>query len=48
LRSSDLDVRIIALTPAAGRDVSYAGDAAETFVLELVATVGRPSWSSSR
>jgi hypothetical protein len=48
LRSSDLDVRIIGLNPAAGGDVSCAGDAAETFVLELVATVGRPSWSSNR
>jgi predicted esterase len=48
LRSSDMDVRIIGLNPATGRDVSCAGDAAETFVLELVATVGRPSWSSNR
>ena len=41
LRSTDMDVRIIRLNSAAARDVSYAGKAAETFVLELVASVGR-------
>jgi hypothetical protein len=39
LRSTDMDVRIIRLNSAAARDVSCAGEAAETFVLELVATV---------
>jgi hypothetical protein len=40
LHSTDMDVRIIRLNSAA-REVGCAGEAAETFVLELVATVGR-------
>jgi hypothetical protein len=40
LRSTDMDVRIIRLNSGTARDVSWAGEAAETFVLELVATVG--------
>ena len=50
LRSTDMDVRIIRLNSAAARDVSCAGEAAETFVLEQVATVGRQArhWSSNR
>ena len=49
LRSTDMDVRVIRLNSATACDVSCAGEAAETFVLELVATVGRqaPSWSSN-
>jgi hypothetical protein len=48
LRSTDMDVRIIRLNSATAREVSCAGEAAETFVLELVATVGRQArhWSS--
>lgn len=41
LRATDMDVRVIRLNSATACDVSCAGEAAETFVLELVATVGR-------
>ena len=41
LHSTDMDVRVIRFNSAAACDVSCAGEAAETFVLELVATVGR-------
>jgi hypothetical protein len=41
LRAADLDARIINLDLAAGRGAGAAASAAETFVLELVATIGR-------
>jgi|SRR5882757_3693740 len=41
LRAADLDARIINLAPAGGRAVGAAARATETFVLELVATIGR-------
>jgi hypothetical protein len=40
LRTADIDERIIKLNPAGGNDGLIAASAAETFVLELVATVG--------
>jgi hypothetical protein len=41
LRAADLDARIINLGTAAGCAGGAAASAAETFVLELVATIGR-------
>jgi hypothetical protein len=41
LRAADIDERIIKLNPAAAHRARAAASAAETFVLELVATVGR-------
>jgi hypothetical protein len=41
LRAADLDARIINLNAAAGCAAGAAASAAETFVLELVATIGR-------
>jgi hypothetical protein len=41
LRAADLDARIINLNTAAGCTAGAAASAAETFVLELVATIGR-------
>jgi hypothetical protein len=41
LRAADLDARIINLDLAAGRNAGAAASATETFVLELVATIGR-------
>lgn len=43
LRAADLDARIISLDPAASRGAGAAASATETFVLELVATIGRRS-----
>jgi hypothetical protein len=40
LRAADIDERIIKLNPAGADDALIAANAAETFVLELVATVG--------
>jgi hypothetical protein len=40
LRTADIDERIIRLSPASADDARVAASAAETFVLELVATVG--------
>jgi hypothetical protein len=40
LRAADIDERIIKLNPTGGNDALIAASAAETFVLELVATVG--------
>jgi hypothetical protein len=40
LRTADIDERIIRLSPASADDSRVAASAAETFVLELVATVG--------
>ncbi|WP_224741891.1 hypothetical protein [Bradyrhizobium sp. 2S1] len=41
LRSADLDARIITLDLTAGRAAGAAASVTETFVLELVATIGR-------
>jgi hypothetical protein len=41
LQAADLDERVIALNPMGRGDARAAARAAETFVLELVATVGR-------
>ena len=41
LRAADLDARVINLDLAAGRGADTVARAAETFVLELVATIGR-------
>jgi hypothetical protein len=41
LQAADLDERVIALNPMGRGDARAAARAAETFVLELIATVGR-------
>jgi hypothetical protein len=41
LRTADIDARIIRLDPAASQDTRIATNAAETFVLELVANASR-------
>lgn len=41
LRAADIDTRITRLDPIAARDARTAANAAETFVLELVANAGR-------
>jgi hypothetical protein len=43
LRAADIDARIISLDPAVTREARTAANAAETFVLELVANASRQS-----
>lgn len=43
LRAADIDARIIGFDSAAAKDARAAGNAAETFVLELVANASRQS-----
>jgi hypothetical protein len=45
LQRADIDQRIIALSPAAGNKQQALASAAESFLLELVAMVGRQSGS---
>lgn len=50
LRAADLDARIINLNPAVGCAAGAVASAAETFVLELVATIGHRGspWNCNR
>ncbi|MEN3347154.1 MAG: hypothetical protein V7632_789 [Bradyrhizobium sp.] len=48
LRAADLDARIINLDFAGGRGAAAAARATETFVLELVATIGRRATDGAR
>lgn len=43
LRAADIDARIIGFDSAAAKDARAAGNATETFVLELVANASRQS-----
>lgn len=47
LRASDIDERIIRLNSAAANDARIVASAAETFILELVALIGRQGPSRS-
>jgi hypothetical protein len=48
LQAADIDERIITINPTGRRDPRVAASAAETFILELVATVGRQAHYGGR